>query len=130
MGKKRLKIYRGLGDFVPISVNFSQLEREMDEGKISYEPGDSGLEAERLETDLQFEELVIQILCNFEEREKIVFLFQLLRDGGYQIDHGSCAKVVKLSRRQYMRVLEDVRFKAKLFIIGYRKRMESHKETS
>jgi len=130
MSKRRIKLYRGLGDFVPIAVNFSQLENEMDEGGIKkYDPGDGGLEVRRLENGLHYEELVVQILCNLEEREKIIFLFQLLRDSGFQIDHGSCAKAVNLSRRQYMRVLEDVRFKLKLFIIGYEKRVGSHKES-
>ena len=128
MGKKRIKIYRGLTNFVPISVNFSQLERETDESEIAYEPGDGGLEAQRLHDNLQFEELVAQILCNLEDRERMVFMFQLLRDSGYQLDHGTLAKIVNLSRRQYMRVLEEVRLKAALFVVGYRKRQQSHKE--
>ena len=132
MGNKRLKIYKGLGNMVPLSVNFSQLEKELEEGEIAYEPSDEGLESKRLEESLEFEEMVVQILCNLEDREKLVFIFQLLRDGGYQIDHGSFAKVVKLSRRQYMRVLDDVRLKSALFVAGYQKRFkteESHKES-
>ena len=122
MGKKRIKIYRGLKDFVPYSVNFSELEKEVKDGNIKYEPGDGGDAVERLQKNLELEELVVQILCNLEDREKLIFMFQLLRDSGYQIDHGSLAKVVKLSRRQYMRVLEEVRFKIDLFVIGYSKR--------
>lgn len=132
MGKKRLKIYRGLNGMIPVSVNFSQLEKQLEEGEIEYDPGDNGLEKKRLEDNLQYEEMVVQILCNLEEREKLVFIFQLLRDGGYQIDHGSFAKVVNLSRRQYMRVLDDVRLKSALFVAGYSskyKNKKSHKET-
>lgn len=130
MGNKRIKIYRGLKDFVPIAVDFSQLEKEMEESNIKYEPGDGGLEAEKFQTKLELEELVVQILCNLEDdREKLIFMFQLLRDSGYQIDHGSLSKVIKLSRRQYMRVLEEVRFKINLFVIGYRRGLIGHKET-
>jgi len=129
VGKKRLKLHRGLGDFVPMSINFSQLEKQAENGELEYEPGDSGLENKRLQDNMQYEEMVVQLLCNLEEREKLIFMFQLLRDNGYQIDHGSLAKVVKLSRRQYMRVLGTVRLKSALFVAGYSGRCKSHKES-
>jgi len=129
VGKKRLKLHRGLGDFVPMSINFSQLEKQAENGELEYEPGDSGLENKRLQDNMQYEEMVVQLLCNLEEREKLIFMFQLLRDNGYQIDHGSLARVVKLSRRQYMRVLGTVRLKSALFVAGYSGRCKSHKES-
>lgn len=131
MGKKRLKIHRGLNGMVPMSMNFSELEKELENGELEYEPSDEGLERKRLEDNLQYEEMVVQILCNLDDRERLIFIFQLLRDNGYQIDHGSFAKVVRLSRRQYMRVLEDVRIKSALFVAGYSNKYQtkvSHKE--
>ena len=124
MGDKRLKIAKGLGNFVPVSVNFSQLEKELDDSEIDYHPSDGGLEIERIENNMQYEELVVQIFCNLEPREKLIFAFQLLRDGGYQIDHASFAKVVNLSRSQYMRILDVVRVKSSLFVIGYANNLE------
>jgi len=129
MGKKRLKLHRGLGDFIPISVNFSQLEQDMEDGTLGYDPGDNGLEKKRLQDNMQYEEMIVQILCNLEKREKLIFVFQLLRNDGYQIDHGSFAKAVSLSRRQYMRVLDTVRLKSALFVAGYSSQHKSHKET-
>ena len=129
MGKKRLKLHRGLGDFIPISVNFSQLEQDMEDGTLGYDPGDNGLEKKRLQDNMQYEEMIVQILCNLEKREKLIFVFQLLRNDGYQIDHGSFAKAVSLSRRQYMRVLDTVRLKSALFVAGYSGRHKSHKES-
>jgi hypothetical protein len=131
MGSKRHKLARGLGDFVPLSVNFSQLEQEMEDNQIEYEPGDNGLQEQQMVDSLAYEEMVVNILCNLDSREQLVFIFQLLRDGGYQIDHAAFAKVVNLSRRQYMRVLDDVRLKSWLFIQGYKshlKKDESHKD--
>lgn len=116
---------------VPMSMNFSELEKELENGELEYEPSDEGLERKRLEDNLQYEEMVVQILCNLDDRERLIFIFQLLRDNGYQIDHGSFAKVVRLSRRQYMRVLEDVRIKSALFVAGYSNKYQtkvSHKE--
>lgn len=130
MGSKRHKLARGLGSFVPLSVNFSQLEQEMEENQIEYEPGDNGLQEQQMVDSLAYEEMVVNILCNLEIREQLVFMFQLLRDGGYQVDHAAFAKVLKLSRRQYMRVLDDVRLKTWLFVQGYKSHLnpESHKD--
>lgn len=118
---------------IPVAINFSALEKELEDGEVEYDPSDNGLEKKRLEDNLQYEEMVVQILCNLEPREKLVFIFQLLRDGGYQIDHGSFAKVVNLSRRQYMRVLDEVRLKSALYVAGYshkaKKHPKSHKES-
>lgn len=129
VSKRRIKIYRGIGDFVPTTVNFSKLEKEFEDGGIDFDPSDDGIEVKRLEDNIEYEEMIVQILCNLEGREKLIFIFQLLRDGGYQIDHGAFAKVVNLSRRQYMRVLEDVRLKSALFIAGYNSEHSSHKES-
>jgi hypothetical protein len=120
MGNKRLKLAKGIGDFVPVSMNFSKLEIENDENKSEYNPSDDGFESERVQDNLVYEEMVVQILCNLDPREKLIFMYQLLRDGGYQIDHSAFAKTIHISRRQYMRVLDDVRTKSMLFIIGYK----------
>ena len=136
MGLKRHKLARGLGDFVPVSVNFSELESmsmaDNEDECPRYDPSDNGAGEHKMIDNIIYEEAVITILCNLESREQLVFLFQLLRDSGYQIDHNSFAKVVHLSRRQYMRILDDVRLKSWLYIEGYKKHVrhpESHKGT-
>lgn len=125
MGLQRHKLARGLGDFVPISINFSELEKVNnssyhEESEIEFEPSDNGVAEDKIMDELLFEEAVITILCNLEPREQLIFMFQLLRDGGYQIDHNSFAKVVKLSRSQYMRILNDVRLKSWLYVQGFK----------
>lgn len=133
MGTKRIKIHRGVNSVVPVTINISQLESaDPDNYKVSGDMSDGGLEKQRLEDNLEYEEMVVQILCNLDTREQLIFIFQLLRDNGYQIDHGSFAKVVNLSRRQYMRILEDVRIKVALLIVGYSRLCDgngSHKES-
>jgi hypothetical protein len=129
MGLKRLKLAQGLGDVVPISINFSVLEQEYEENSAAFEAGDEGFESRRLEENMMYEEMIVQILCNMEMREKLVFLYQLLRDEGYQIDHAAFAKTVGLSRRQYMRVLEEVRLKSTLFVMGFKKALEKSQES-
>jgi len=119
MGNKRFKLAKGLGNFIPISVNFSELERSFSDDNTKFDPSDNCFNSKRIEDNMEYEEMIIQILYNLEERDKLVFVFQLLRDNGFKIDHGSFAKALKLSRRQYMRILKDLRLKSKLFIIGY-----------
>lgn len=118
MGNKRLKLAHGLS-LNPQSVNFSELEAEFEENEVAYDPSDNGLEEKRLQEGVEYEEMIVQILCNLEMREKLVFVYQLLRDGGYKIDHASFAKTVGLSRPQFNRVLEMVRTKSMLYILGY-----------
>jgi len=122
MGNKRLKLARGLINFIPKSVNFSELEEKypIGDGGVSYDLGDDGLEQERLSNTIMYEELVVQILCNLEPREQLVFVYQLLRDSGYNIDHASFAKTLNLSRRRFMWVLENVRQKTRLYALGYK----------
>lgn len=130
MGKKRLKLARGLGNITPMSVNFSELQMEFEENSQEFEPSDNGLEQQRLQDSIEYEELVVQILCNLEPREKLIFIYQLLRDGGYKIDHASFAKTLGVTRVHYMRMLEMVRTKTALFVMGYQGKLseERYKE--
>lgn len=135
MANRHLKLAKGLSQFVPVSVNFSQLEEDREVmgivddrptfgDPLQLDPGDDGMQMARVEDSLAYEELVVNILSNLELRESLVFVFELLRDNGYSIDHGSFAKAIHLSRRQYMRVLDDVRLKTSLFIIGSKSRTQ------
>lgn len=122
MSGKRYKIVRGVSSYIPTAVDFSSLEKEYDEGNESYAPSDNGMEQERLEDNLVYEEMIVQILYGLEMKEKLIFIYQLMRDFGYQIDHASFARTLKLSRRQYMRLLDEVRVKSALMIYGYQQR--------
>jgi hypothetical protein len=124
MGTKRLKLAKGLGDFVPVAANFTELKKEYDENNEEFDPGDDNQQVAETYDNLIYDELVVQMLCNLESREKLVFLYQLLRDGGFQIDHAAFAKTIDLSRRQYMRVLESVRLKTQLMVFGYKRHKE------
>jgi len=127
MKQKRIKIAKGLSSFVPVTINFSDLNNNLLDENFEYQPSDYGLEKRRKENNFAYEELVIQIMSNLDFKyEKLIFTFQLLRDNGFQIDHGSFAKAMGLSRRQYMRVLSIVRIKAALYTCGY---SGSHKES-
>ena len=121
MGDKiRIKL-RGFSPIIPKTINFSELEQKLNinnnpSRKMVY--GDEGLFIEKMEEDFNFEQLIVQMLCSIEGDERIIFLYQLLRELGYQIDHGSFAKTLKINRQKYMEILADVRVKTYLLVRG------------
>ena len=119
----RLKVKNGLKNFVPQSINFSQLKKEAyynnkDGKETEFDCGDDGFAIEKEEQSVDYERLVLQILYNLETQEKLIFMFQLFRDYGYQIDHGSFATALHISRMKYMKMLKMVKIKTLLLVEG------------
>lgn len=99
--------------FIPQTSNFSELDKNQDEqDDLQFDPMDQ-VQQVRNETEdkLDYEILIMQVMNNLNDREKIVFLFQLMRDDGYRIDHYSCSKVIHVTLRTYMNFLKRVRLK-------------------
>lgn len=115
---KRIKLYRGISDFVPSTITFSDLETECESNNLEFEPSDDGAFQDKLDGSLDYERLVAQVVSSLELREKLVFMFQLLRDGGFRLDHGTCAKTIGVSRKTYMDTLSTVRVKVGLIMMG------------
>lgn len=109
---KRLKVKSGLV-FIPVAYNFSKIEKSLPEGaELSDILGDQGTSNKKLVDDFALEQLILQVLYNLDEREKVIFCYQLLRDNGYQIKHGAFAKTIGINRQRYMVWLKRVRDKA------------------
>jgi hypothetical protein len=127
MGQKRNKIVVGLRGFIPKAINFSELKKEQrredftSEVSKEVELSDNGLAIEEIEKTVEFEELIAQMLFNLEGNERFIFLYQLLREFGYQIDHGTFAKTLKINRQRYMDILGNIRVKTYLMVHGYRR---------
>jgi len=121
MGTKRNKIIVGLKGYIPQTINFSELKKmeNSDNQAVEADWGDEGLQMEKLEVGMEFEELIVQMLYNLKGNERIIFLYQLLREFGYQIDHGSFAKTLKMNRQKYMEILGTIRLKTYLVTYGH-----------
>lgn len=123
MYEKRYKVKGGLSGYIPVSINFSELEKKTVESeknedrKVDY--GDGGLFSENLEQSFEYEKLVLTMLTNLPLKEKLVFVFQLMRDMGYQIDHGSFSRTISLPRLKYMKMLKTVRKKTNYLVHEY-----------
>lgn len=119
MGKKRHKVSAVLKGFIPKTVNFSELEQKFGEDvDVCNEYGDDGSFVDKIENDVFLEQLIVQMLYILDGDEKMVFIYQLLRDNGYQIDHGSFARTLHMSRQKYMDLLSGVRMKTLLVVSG------------
>ena len=121
--RSRIKLHKSVSYYAPDAINFSDLESMLGEnfdGSVegSEALSDGGSFSENITKDLEYEEMVIDMVSNLDEREKVIFLYQLLRDSGYRIDHDSCAKSLGLTRKWYMVLLGDVKMKIQLYLVG------------
>lgn len=107
---KRLK-YSSLR-FIPTAYPLSEMDSENNQADFS----DLCKEVSQLEDKLDLERGILEILHNLEDRDKIIFLFQILRDDGYNLDHESCADVLHIQREWYMTNLSKVKQKIAFII--------------
>jgi DNA-directed RNA polymerase specialized sigma subunit len=105
-------------NFIPRSYNFSEVfPNGIDsDDENQFDIGDMGEEVEQKYEQMALEKMVIEILHNLDDREKIIFLLQILRDDGYNLDHDSCASILHIQRQWYMTTLSKVRTKIKFMV--------------
>lgn len=88
------------------SKNFSEYDSEEE-----FEKGDDGQYEESIYAQLCADQTILSILSFLNDRQKIVFMFQLLREAGYGLTHEDCAKTLSMQRVNYMFSLKRVRQK-------------------
>lgn len=88
------------------SKNFS----EYTDGQ--FDVNDDGKQEERMYSDTNADMILVDLLGKLNDREKIVFLYELLRQSGYGLNGEECAKTLSMSRQWYSKLLKDVRKKA------------------
>jgi hypothetical protein len=111
---KRLK-YKSV-NYIPNAYAFSEVYELNQVDDPEFDISDLGKEVDDLYDKLTLEELVLEILHNLNDREKVIFMFQLLRGDGYNLDHHSCAKTLHIERQWYMVNLSRVRKKVGLIL--------------
>lgn len=107
--------------FIPKSFNMSELlVSRSDDGENSTSPmediEDKDNEQEDITSKIFAEEVVVQILFNLQDREKVIFMFQLLRQSGYAIDYSSAAITMGIPREEYMKILALIKRKAGVIV--------------
>lgn len=94
------------------SKNFSELETIDEDGEKGFDVGDNGKAAEQMVSDVHADALLLDMLFRMNDREKIILMYQILRESGYNLNHGDCAKTLSLTREHYMYLLKEVKQKA------------------
>lgn len=98
---------------IPHSKNFSEIRAVTQEQTVEFDSGDEGQQVEDMLSTLQADALMLQLLYKFNDRQKIIFLYQALREAGYNLNHEDCAKTLSLTREHYMTLLKVVKEKAR-----------------
>ncbi len=106
--------------FIPVSKNFSELTivTQSEEGDEAGEfvVGDDGKAADQVESDMQADAMLLDLLSRFTDRQKIILMYQILRESGYNLNHEDCARTLSLTREHYMTLLKEIKRKAQKII--------------
>lgn len=73
---------------------------------------DRGKAEEEMLSVCNADSMLLKILTSMDDRDKIIFMYLLLREAGYDITHADCAKTLSLSRERYMVLVKIVKYKA------------------
>jgi len=109
--------------FIPTSKNISEFpEFTNDNGEVErFDVGDDGKAKDEVDSNLQADALLLQLLSNMDDRNKIILLYQVLREAGYNLNHDDCARTLNLSREHYMSLVKDVKNKSvKIIQVSYK----------
>lgn len=94
---------------VASSQNFSEME--LPDGE-PFDAGDEGEAADQMYSQVQADAHLLSLLQGMNDREKIVLMYQILRESGYNLNHEDCARTLNISRKTYMLTLKGVKKRA------------------
>lgn len=95
--------------FLPTSKNFSEL-RQPDGNE--FDAGDNGDQVEKMFSNMRADGFLLMLLPKMDDRQKIILLYQVLREAGYNLNHADCAKTLGITRERYMVLLKEVKKRA------------------
>jgi DNA-directed RNA polymerase specialized sigma24 family protein len=108
MAKTYIKTLRQLM-MVASSTNFSDME--LPDGE-PFDAGDNGEATDMMYSQVQADAQLLSLLHSMNDREKIVLMYQILRESGFNLNHEDCAKTLNISRKTYMLALKGVKKRA------------------
>lgn len=101
--------------YIPESTNFSAITENVPEENndelLGYEASDGGRQVEQTLSNVQGDQLLISLLLSLDNRDKIVLLYQVLREAGYNLQQEECAKTLSISRSGYVVLVKSVKRK-------------------
>lgn len=100
--------------FIPHSTNWSEMETPNDnsfEQSKEFDAGDESQQIDQTLSNLQADQTLFKLLMNLDDRGKIILLYQVLREAGYNLTHQECAKTLNMSRVWYSSETKEVKQK-------------------
>lgn len=94
---------------VASSQNFSEMD--FPDGE-PFDAGDEGEAADMMYSQVQADAHLLSLLRGMNDREKIILMYQILRESGYNLNHAECAKTLSITRERYMVILKGVKKRA------------------
>lgn len=94
---------------IATSRNFSEMERP---DGTPFDVGDGGQAVEAMNSSMQADLALLTLLKGMNDRQKIILMYQVLRESGFNLNHADCAKTLSITRERYMVLLKEVRKRA------------------
>lgn len=95
--------------FIPYSQNFSEMQQK---DGTEFDAGDDGAGMDAMYSSLQADAALLVLLKGMNDRQKIILMYQVMREAGYNLNHADCAKTLCITRERYMVLLKEVKRRA------------------
>lgn len=95
---------------IPESKNFSEYDRAEEDGH--FDVNDNSIGEVSMYSIANADMLMYNLLLTLSERQKVAFLYLLMREAGYGLTHEDCAKTLSMKRETYMKLIRIVKNKA------------------
>lgn len=89
----------------------SVLDTNNSDTPIFFDKGDNNLQADQMFSKVNSETILIKILENLNDREKIILLYQVMKYFGYDMTQERLAKTLNFSRISYIALWKKVKVK-------------------
>jgi len=100
------KTYLKTLQFLAQSYNFSEMNYP--DGQ-SFDKSDDGSGADSMASVLQADAYLLHLLIGMNDRDKVILLYQIMREAGYNLNHADCAKTLSITRERYMVLLKNIK---------------------
>ena len=77
-----------------------------------FDAGDGEKVVDEMYSAMQADSLLLNLLKGMNDRQKIILMYQLLREAGYNLNHADCAKTLSITRERYMVLVKEVKKRA------------------
>lgn len=97
---------------MPEAQSFSKLRIDTNnEEKSGIDFGDNGKQSDDTISQIQADFLLLNVLFGLTDRQKIILLYQIIREFGYGLNYTEYAQTLSITRQKYLILLKGVRSK-------------------